>query len=92
MKTTLTNKLFLSDIPASLYTSICEKLTIPNPKYVENKRMAGSSGLRRERIKQRFLTTLISTSAPWLPQPKQDREFMGTAAFLLKYAPNELNI
>ncbi|MFC1858403.1 DEAD/DEAH box helicase [Thermodesulfobacteriota bacterium] len=39
MKITLTNKLFLEDIPSTLRNELTENLTIPNPKWIENHRM-----------------------------------------------------
>ena len=44
MKIKISNGLTLSDIPENLFTAICEKLTIPNPKYLENERMGYWNG------------------------------------------------
>ena len=44
MKIAISNRLTLSDVPEHLYTAICEKLAIPNPKYLENERMGYWNG------------------------------------------------
>ena len=44
MKIAISNRLTLSDVPENLYTAIFEKLTIPNPKYLENEKMGRWNG------------------------------------------------
>ncbi|MBW1838134.1 MAG: DEAD/DEAH box helicase family protein, partial [Deltaproteobacteria bacterium] len=39
MKISITNKLLLDDIPPGVYKELTQKLTIPNPKWIENHRM-----------------------------------------------------
>ena len=44
MKITISNRLFLSKVPENIETTICEKLTMPNPKWHENERMCRYNG------------------------------------------------
>ena len=44
MKTTITNKLILSDMPGHLYQTVCERLSFQNPKFIENERMGRWNG------------------------------------------------
>ena len=44
MKITISNKLFLSNIPRDLHTAICERLTMQNLKWHENERMGRYNG------------------------------------------------
>jgi hypothetical protein len=44
MKITITNNLELSDIPKKLYHTVCEKLIIQNPKWLENNKMGRWNG------------------------------------------------
>jgi superfamily II DNA or RNA helicase len=39
LKITITNKLLLDDIPPGVHKELTQKLTIPNPKWIENHRM-----------------------------------------------------
>jgi len=39
MKITISNKIELSDVPKKLYQDVCSKLTILNPKWLENNKM-----------------------------------------------------
>jgi len=39
LKISITNKLLLDDIPPGVYKELTQKLTIPNPKWIENHRM-----------------------------------------------------
>jgi superfamily II DNA or RNA helicase len=39
MQITIKNKLFLSDVPDDLHRILCERLTIQNPKWLENERL-----------------------------------------------------
>ena len=44
MKIIISNKLFLLEVPENIKTAICEKLTMPNPKWHENERMGRWNG------------------------------------------------
>ena len=44
MKITINNKLKLSDVPKKLYHTVCERLTIQNPKWIENNQMSRWNG------------------------------------------------
>ena len=50
MKITINNKLKLSDVPKKLYHTVCERLTIQNPKWLENNRMCRWNGNTPEHL------------------------------------------
>lgn len=44
MKITINNKLELSDVPKKLYQNVCSRLTLNNPKWLENNKMGRWNG------------------------------------------------
>lgn len=44
MEITINNKLKLSDVPKKLYQNICSRLTLNNPKWLENNKMGRWNG------------------------------------------------
>lgn len=44
MKIKIASKLILTEVPKNFYTAVCKKLTMPNPKYLENERMGYWNG------------------------------------------------
>ena len=51
MKITVSNKLKLSDVPKKLCHTVCEKLTIQNPKWLENNKMDRWNGNTPEHLR-----------------------------------------
>ena len=51
MKITITNKLKLSDIPKKLYHDVCSRLTLNNPKWLENNQMGRWNGNTPEHLR-----------------------------------------
>ena len=51
MKITINNRLELSDVPKKLYHAVCERLTIQNPKWIENNKMGRWNGGTPEHLR-----------------------------------------
>ena len=50
MKITINNKLKLSDVPKKLYQDVCSRLTLNNPKWLENNKMGRWNGNTPEHL------------------------------------------
>ena len=65
MKITISNKLTLSNVPKELYQGLCSRLTLDNPKWLENNKMSRWNGNAPEHLRfkvrqgQRFMIILI---------------------------------
>lgn len=51
MKITIHNKLELSDVPKKLYRAVCSRLTLNNPKWLENNKMGRWNGNTPEHLR-----------------------------------------
>ena len=75
MKITMHNELKLSDIPKKLYQDVCSRLTLNNPKWIENNRMGRWNGNTPKHL--RFYE---KTESGWLILPRGfTRQLIGMA-------------